>query len=214
MTYKRLFFFLVLSLVGLLSGCGNYYTVNVDSLCDTEISDRGTYIIRPEDEQMREDDLFFKDVVNMIQPAFSARGYRVVSDEAQADRIALVEWWEGEPEITVETRTERRSVPVVTRKGKVEYIWIDEPDISTRTVYSAHMLIKGLALNKDGKPGQQIWRTAVRCTSGINNFRGMLRYMAIPLSGTLGTRTDSVRTFEVFVGDDGKISVSENTGFW
>ena len=215
MTCRHCVLFLALSLfVSLLSGCGTYYNVSIDSLCDTEVSDLGTYVIRPEDQQLSEDDLFFKEIAHMLDPAFGSRGYKVVSDVAEADRIALVEWWEGEPEVTVETRTERRSVPVITRKGKVEYIWVDEPQLSTSTRYSAYMLIKGFALTKDGKIGQQIWRTAVRCSSGVNDFRSMLRYMMVPLSGTLGTRTGSARTFEIFVGDDGKVSVSENTNSW
>lgn len=203
----------------LLSGCGSYYTVSVDSLRDDGLAaGADAYFLEPGDESVSEDDLLFREIARMLEPAFLAQGYRVVSDRSQARGIARISYWEEEPITTLETGTTQRSVPVVVRDKKnrkhVEYVSVDEPTVTTRTIYTAKLLIETYA-SKQGGTGKQIWRTSVACSGSAEDFRTLLASMAPVLPRILGTQTYGVRKFEVFVEDSGKISVDEiGSGRW
>lgn len=198
----------------LLSGCGSYYTVSVDSLReDGFAADATACFLEPGNEGVSEDDLLFREVVRTLEPAFLAQGYTVVSRRSEAQSIARITYWEEEPYTTLETETIRRTEPVVLRDGKkerVEYITVEEPTVSTRTVYTMRLLVETRRCD-----GKQIWRTFVSCSGSAGGFRTLLASMAPVLPRTLGTRTNGTRTFEVFMEDGGKLSVEEiREGTW
>ena len=192
----------------LLSGCGSYYTVSVDSLRDDELAaEAATCFLEPGNQGGSEDDLLFREVARTLEPAFRAQGYTVVSKRAEAQSIARITYWEEEPRTTLETTTIRRTEPVILRDGKkerVEYISVEEPSVSMRTVYTVKLLVE--ARRCDGK---QIWRTLVSGSGSVGDFRTLLASMVPVLPRTLGTRTNGLRIFEVCVEDGSNISVEE-----
>ncbi len=198
----------VMSLL-LLSGCGTYYTVSVDSLRDDAQPDKGSYFLEPGDEAVRPDDLLFREAAQQIGQALVMQGKRVVDKRSEAQNIARISYWEGTPETRVDYGTRTTSVPVTTRhhgKYHTEYVYVEEPTVTTYTVYSAGMLIEAYTLAKDKET--PLWRTSVRCSGPEDDFRGLLAIMTPVLSSQLGEQTMGTRRFEVFVEDNGKISVS------
>ncbi len=217
---KRPFMFCLAAvlLCALLSGCGSYYTVSVDSLRDDGLAaGADAYFLEPGNEGVSEDDLLFREIARTLEPAFLTQGYTVVSDRSQAKGIARISYWEEEPITTLESGTTRRSVPVVVRdkrnKSHVEYVDVEEPTITTRTTYTAKLLIEAYA-SKRGGTGKQIWRTSVACSGDAGDFRTLFMGMTPVLPRILGTQTYGVRKFEVFVEDGGKVSVEEIRGGW
>lgn len=196
----------------LLTGCGTYYNVSVDSLRDTEQPSGTVYIMRPGNEGVSESDLLFREVVRQITPAFRARGYAVVDDMKNADNVAVVSYWMDEPRVHVDTDTVTRSYPVMVGRGKyrhVEYVHVDEPVVTSTTIYTANLLLEAYALTPDKKQDRQIWRTSLRCSSGNEDFRTLIFSMAQVLPGVMGTQSNGLRQFEVFLGNDGEIEVKD-----
>ncbi len=196
----------------LLTGCGTYYNVSVDSLRDTEQPSGTVYIMRPGNEGVSESDLLFREVVRQITPAFRARGYAVVDDLKNADNVAVVSYWMDEPRVHVDTDTVTRSYPVMVGRGKyrhVEYVHVDEPVVTSTTIYTANLLLEAYALTPDKKQDRQIWRTSLRCSSGNEDFRTLIFSMAQVLPGVMGTQSNGLRQFEVFLGNDGEIEVKD-----
>ncbi len=207
---RTLYWVCLVFLTVLLSGCGTYYTVSVDSLRD----DRAAAGVRsffpePADKHVSADDLQFREVVQMLEPAFLAQGCTLENNRSRADGVARISFWEEEPRVTMETRTVSRSQPVILRDGKkerVEYIRVEEPTLETHTTYTAKLLVEAFAPPRSGK---QIWRTLVTCSSSSGTLRTLLDAMRPVLPGILGTRTQRIRTFEVCIEDDGTVSVKE-----
>lgn len=198
----------------LLTGCGTYYNVSVDSLRDMQQPSGTVYVMQPGNQGVSESDLLFREVVRQITPAFRARGYTVVDDMKRADNVAVVSYWMDEPRVHVGTDTITRSYPVVVGRGKyrhVEYVYVDEPIVTSTTIYTANLLIEAYALTHDKKQDRQIWRTSLRCSSGNEDFRTLIFSMAQVLPGVMGTQSNGLRHFEVFLGNDGEIEVKDRT---
>ena len=198
----------------LLTGCGTYYNVSVDSLRDMQQPSGTVYVMQPGNQGVSESDLLFREVVRQITPAFRARGYTVVDDMKRADNVAVVSYWMDEPRVYVGTDTITRSYPVVVGRGKyrhVEYVYVDEPIVTSTTIYTANLLIEAYALTHDKKQDRQIWRTSLRCSSGNEDFRTLIFSMAQVLPGVMGTQSNGLRHFEVFLGNDGEIEVKDRT---
>lgn len=198
----------------LLTGCGTYYNVSVDSLRDMQQPSGTVYVMQPGNQGVSESDLLFREVVRQITPAFRARGYTVVDDMKRADNVAVVSYWMDEPRVHVGTDTITRSYPVVVGRGKyrhVEYVYVDEPIVTSTTIYTANLLIEAYALTHDKKQDRQIWRTSLRCSSGNEDFRTLIFSMAQVLPSVMGTQSNGLRHFEVFLGNDGEIEVKDRT---
>lgn len=198
----------------LLTGCGTYYNVSVDSLRDMQQPSGTVYVMQPGNQGVSESDLLFREVVRQITPAFRARGYTVVDDMKRADNVAVVSYWMDEPRVHVGTDTITRSYPVVVGRGKyrhVEYVYVDEPIVTSTTIYTANLLIEAYALTHDKKQDRQIWRTSLRCSSGNEDFRTLIFSMAQVLPSVMGTQSNGLRHFEVFLGNDGEIGVKDRT---
>ena len=106
----------------LLTGCGTYYNVSVDSLRDMQQPSGTVYVMQPGNQGVSESDLLFREVVRQITPAFRARGYTVVDDMKRADNVAVVSYWMDEPRVYVGTDTITRSYPVVVGRGKYRHV--------------------------------------------------------------------------------------------
>ncbi|WP_295640912.1 hypothetical protein [uncultured Mailhella sp.] len=196
----------------LLTGCGTYYNVSVDSLRDAQQPSGTVYFMQPGNEGVSESDLLFREVVRQITPAFRARGYAVVDDIKNADNVAVVSYWMDEPRVHIDTDTITRTHPVVVGRGRyrhVEYVYVDEPVVTSTTIYTANLLIEAYVLTPDKKQDRQIWRTSLRCSSGNEDFRTLMFSMAQVLPGVMGTQSNGLRQFEVFLGNDGEIEVTD-----
>ena len=202
---------LLLFAVLLLSGCGTTYTVSVDSLRDTQPPSGNVYSVSPGNEGVSESDLLFKEVVRKVAPAFRARGYVIAEQGQQADNAAVISYWMDEPRVHIDTSTVTRSYPVVVGRGRyrhVEYVYVDEPVVNSTTIYSANLLIEAYALTPEGTKGRQIWRTSLRCSGLTEDFRTLLFSMVQVLPKVMGTQSNGLRHYEVFLGDDGEIEVT------
>lgn len=214
---NNLCFCIGIVLICALSGCGTYYRVSVDSLnADPAQTQQRTYCLLPGNDGVGEDDLLFRDIARTLTPAFTAQGFDVVlpGDASGATRAscmeARIEYWEEEPQTTLQEETVRRSHPVRVRDGKhkdrIEYVTIEEPVLKVHTNYRATLLITAMA-PKDEK--RQLWRTSVTCSGPVDSFRTLLQAMIPALKLTLGKQSSRERFFEVFVSDDGDISIDE-----
>lgn len=203
----------IIALCLFLAGCGTHYRVTVDSL-QGELPDpqANTYCLLPGNTGVEQDDLLFRDVARTLVPAFTARGYRVVEQCAEAGHIARIAYWEEQPRTIVRTGTVRRTKPVRVRDGRyrtrIEYISVEEPTISTSTTYGASLLITAFSQLPSGE-GKQVWRTSVTCFGAEGSFRTLLKGVIPVLESTLGTRTEGDRQFDVLVNDKGETSLDE-----
>lgn len=196
----------------LITGCGSYYTVSVDSLRDDRPPAGASYVLVPGDERITESDLLFREIATLFSPAFHAKGYTIVPDRSAAHNMAKLSYWMEEPRVETDTTTVTRSYPVEVGRGKyrrIEYIHVQEPVVSTRTIYSVNLLIEAYELHTDKTQGRQIWRTALRCSGGTENFRPLLFSMAQVLPRVLGTKSYGLKRYEVFLGNDGEIEVKD-----
>ena len=196
----------------LLAGCGTRYNVAVDSLRDTQQPSGTRYRLVPGNEDVQESDLLFREVVQQMKPAFQAKGYVVVDEEKAADNIAKVSYWMEEPRVHIDTDTITRSYPVVVGRGKyrhVEYVYVDEPVVTSTTIYSANLLIEAYEGSAAQPLGRQIWRTALRCSGGTEDFRTLLFSITRVLPTVLGTDSHGMRRYQVFLGEDGEIEVTD-----
>lgn len=199
----------------LLAGCGTTYTVSVDSLRDTQPPSGNVYSVSPGNEGVSDSDLLFREVVRQVTPAFRARGYVVAENGQRADNAAVISYWMDEPRVHIDTSTVTRSYPVIVGHGKyrhVEYMYVDEPVVNSTTVYSANLLIEAYALNADGSKGRQIWRTSLRCSGLTEDFRTLLFNMVQVLPKVMGTQSNGLKQYEVFISEDGEIEVTDMAG--
>ena len=60
----------------------------------------------------------------------------------------------------------------------------------------------------EGTKGRQIWRTSLRCSGLTEDFRTLLFSMVQVLPKVMGTQSNGLRHYEVFLGDDGEIEVT------
>lgn len=196
----------------LLAGCGTTYSVSVDSLRDAQQPSGNRYLASPGNEGVSDSDLLFREVVRQITPAFRAKGYELVEAGQDSDNTAVISYWNDEPRVLVDTTTIPRSYPVVVGRGKyrrIEYVYVDEPVVTSTTIYSANLLIEAYALNADGSRGRQIWRTSLRCSGGTEDFRTLLFSMVQVLPRVMATQSNGLRHYEVFLGQDGEIEVTD-----
>ena len=195
-----------------LTGCGTYYNVSVDSMRDIQQPSGSVYVVQPGTESVDPSDLLYREVVRQITPAFRSRGYTIVEDIQKADNIAFVSYWMDEPRVHISTDTITRTHPVVVGRGKyrrIEYVYVDEPVVTSTTIYTANLLIEAYTLTDKKKKNRQIWKTTLRCSSGTEDFHTLLFSMAQVLPSVMGTQSNGLRQYEVFLGNDGEIEVKD-----
>lgn len=212
MSVKRIIHAALVLMCLFLSGCGVAYTVSVSSLsADVPVAETSPCFLESAMPDMTEDDLLFREVARMLRPAFAAKGLAVTEERAAARSLVRVAFRKEQPQIRLETGTVQRSKPVVVRDGKkerIEYVTVEEPTLSTRTIYSAVLRVEAFAVTQEGM-GRQIWRTEATCAGPVDDLATLLERMAPVLPGLLGGQSRGLRRFEVCVDDNGKISVDE-----
>ena len=216
---KRCFGFCLACCALLLCACGSRYAVSVDSLRDPDAPVAGgPCLLIPGNADVGADDLLFREVSRLLEPAFREAGYPPATQRKGAAYVAKISYWPGEPATTVETGIERGYRPIRYR-GRVRYVPVERTTMTERTVYSAHLLLEcyAAASSSPGDPaapeerlGPQVWRTEVSVSGKRDDFRALLAGAVPALNGTLGTRTDGARRVKVVMADDGEFSISEN----
>lgn len=201
----------------LIAGCGSYYNVSVDSLRDAQQPAGTIYVVQPGNDGVSQSDLLFREVLRQITPSFQARGYSIVDDIKKADNVTVVSYWMEEPRVHIATDTITRSYPVMVGRGRyqrIEYVYVDEPVVTSTTVYTANLLLEAYSLTADKQRDRQIWRTALRCSSGTEDFHTLLFSMVQVLPSVLSTQSNGLKRYEVFLGNDGEIQVSDQSEGW
>lgn len=92
---------LLLGCALLISGCGTYYKVSVDSLRESQLPAQAqansqiptharaqAYRLVPGNPDTTDDDLLFREVCRMLGPAFAAQGFRVITGNDVATAVA------------------------------------------------------------------------------------------------------------------------------
>ena len=192
----------------LLGGCGSYHQVQVDSLRAAGAGS-GPCLLLPGDAVLAEDDLLFREVCRLLTPALEEAGY-LPTDASTAALQTRVSLGLEEPETIYYMDYESRYRPI-TRRGETEYILVEEPVLSSRTLHTAVLLLECLARPPSraavGK-GAQLWRTRVRVTGPQDDLLGLVQSAALALrGGVLASHGQGQRSFEVFVSDKGERSV-------
>ncbi len=164
-----------------------------------------------------EQDLLFREVGNMLQPALAFHGINL-TDDANAPCVIRLSYWQNAPELTLEETTVTVQKPVLLHDGKksrVGYVHVQEPALRTRTTYSAGLMAEAYVKAANGSLGEQMWKTTVTCYGPQNDFRTLLHQMAPALPGALATQSQGLRRFEVYVEDGGATTVKElNSNSW
>lgn len=193
----------------LITGCGTHYSVSVDSLCDSQPPSGPNCLLVPGDENMSERDLLFKEMTALVAPAFHAKGWNIVLNRDSAQTLVKISWKQEEPRTVTDITYVTRSQPVYVGHGRhrhVEYIYYDEPVVTSYTVFTVDLLLEGWELDKGKETGRQVWRTALR-SSGLNNeLRTRICGMVQVLPLVLGTESGGPQNYTVILnGDEVKI---------
>ncbi|MBQ3058811.1 MAG: hypothetical protein IJD16_00640 [Desulfovibrio sp.] len=191
----------------LLTGCGSYHQVQVDSLRAPEAAS-GPCLLVAGETGMPDDELIFQEVCRLLTPALIDAGYPPVKDPS-ALMLTRLSFWQEEPETVYYTSYESRYKPI-TRKGKTEHILVEEPVLESYTNYTAILLLECHVRSHKGTLGPQLWRTKVRVIGPVNDFRSLVSSAALALQGgVLASQSQGQRYFEVSVNDKGERSVKE-----
>jgi hypothetical protein len=191
------------------AGCSTSYTVAVDSLCDDTSRSGINYYIEPGND-VRPDDLFFRDLVALVTPVFNARGWNVVLDKSVAHNVARLSCWQDEPRTETSYSTVTRSYTVEVGRGRhrhIEYVYYEEPVVETRTIFTVHLSIEASALEGKEKKERQIWRTALRCSTLSPNYRDVVYTMAQVLPQVMASKSGGIQYYEVEYHSDGQVEV-------
>lgn len=204
---------LYLTLCLFIAGCGTTYTVSVNSLAaDIPLPPESTCFLESAMPGVNERDLLFREVAHMLEPALAFQGLTVTDDLSTASIVVRIAYAEGSPIVTWETESMTVQKPVYIRannKTKVEYVSVEEQRLVSRTSYNASLLVDAYLKEPNNLPGDPLWKTAVTCSGPENDLQTLLKTMAPVLSNTLGARNSRVRNFEVYVEDNGAVTVDE-----
>lgn len=206
---KKLLCIVLLLFAMALSGCGTHYAVSVDSLCDSQPPSGPNCLLVPGNEGVTDKDLVFREIASLVAPAIKAKGWNVILNRDAAQTLVKVHWWQEEPRTVTDVTYVTRSYPVYVRRGRyrhVEYVYYDDPVVTTYTVYTANLLLEGWELDKGRETGRQVWRTALRSSGVSDDLRGRIFTMVQVLPLVLGTGSGGLQRYTVVL-DDGEVRI-------
>lgn len=193
----------------LLSGCGTHYAVSVDSLCDSQPPSGPNCLLVPGDADVSDKDLLFREISSLVAPAFKAKGWNLILNRDAAQTLVKLSWDQEEPRTVTDITYITRSYPIYVGRGRyrhVEYVYYDEPVLSTYTIYTVNLLLEGWELDKGRETGRQVWRTALRSSGVSDDVRTRIFSMVQVLPLVLGTGSGGLQRYTVVL-DDGEVSI-------
>lgn len=188
----------------LLTACGTSYQVSVHALNDGSPAP-GSYYILPLDERIDESDLLFRSVRDEVATAFAARNMPLAQRQEDATYVARLAYGMGEPQTVIHTWTSFHYERFY-RHGHLHTVLVEEPRVSSRTFYNAHLLIQ--ASRQAGKK-EQIWRTEMTVVGRVDDFPRLLHVGMPVLQQTLGSHTGELQYFTVREDSDGLLEIQE-----
>lgn len=188
-----------------LGGCATTYDVAIDSLREGDAA--GSCFLAPDPVmEIAGDDLLFQEVCALVTPAFAAQGMPVAASRGEAAQEVLLRYGMGEP-TTVLRRWTYPDYQTVFYHGRAFTVRVERTEWSVHTRYHAQLVLTARQL-ADGRPGRQVWRTAMTVSGAVDDFRKLIR-MGIPaLQQALASRTTGTCRFEVAEDRDGELTVS------
>lgn len=191
----------------MLGACATTYDVAIDSLREGDVA--GNCFLAPDPAlEVGEDDQLFREVCALVEPAFAAQGMPVVASRGEAAQEVLLRYGMDEP-TTVLRRWTYPDYQTVFYHGRAVTVRVERTEWSEHTRYHARIVLAARQLT-DGRPGRQIWRTEMKVSGGVDDFRKLIR-MGIPaLRQVLAGRTSGTCRFEVAEARDGELSVSSD----
>ncbi|MDQ8203269.1 hypothetical protein [Pelagicoccus sp. SDUM812003] len=220
-----------LALALFLHGCSTTYEMQVDAIKNPVpvAPDADSYVIVPRDPSVDTNDLRYKETVNWIKTALSAKGMYEALDPLEADMVIEVDYGMEAPrqEVTVVEepvyRTRREPGTYVTRSvrdpetGKVQTIRIYVPGRAvseligyqeraiTRIVNEKYLVLtaKENTLGEGGdKAAQELWSVTVTNEDESNDLREYLPIMASAATDYIGEDTQDGKTVRLKSDDE------------
>lgn len=206
----KLFRFTLLILCIFLPGCGTYYAVSIDSQIGTATPSGPNCLLVSGTEGVGENDPIFLELARLTAPALRANGYEPILTRDAAQSLIKLSSWQEEPRTFTDISYVTRSYPVEVGWGRhrhLDFVYVDEPVITTGTIHTANLLLEAYELDKGKETGRLLWRTALRSAGENADYRVRLFCMAQVLPQVLGTQSGGSQRYDVFLGNDGKITV-------
>ncbi len=201
---------ILLLLCLLLSGCGTYYAVSVDSQNDAVPVAGPNCLLVSGTEGVDENDTTFRELAKLVLPALRAKGYEAILTRDAAQTLVKLSWWQEEPRPYTEISYVTRSYPVEVGWGRhrhIDFVYVDEPVVNTGTIHTVNLLLEACELDKGKETGRLLWRTALRSSGDSSDYRTRLFCMAQVLPHVLGTQSGGSQRYDVSLGTNGEIKV-------
>ena len=198
---------LVLALLPLLAACGTSYQVSIHALNDGS-SPQGSYYLLPLDERVDESDLLFRAVRDEVATAFAAQTMPLAPRREDAAYVARIAYGMGDPQTIIYTWTSFH-YRTFYRHGRARRVLVEEPHISTRILYNAHLLIQA-ARQENKTEREQVWRTEMTVVGGTDDFPHLLHVGMPVLQQMLGSRSEGLQHFTVTEDREGSLEIADH----
>ncbi len=144
----------MLALLPLLTACGTSYQASIHALNDGSLSP-GQYYLLPLDERIDESDLLFRVVRDEVATAFAAQNMPLALGAPPGGCLLCGPsclWHGRSADLYTWTSFHYRTL---YRHGRARRVLVEEPHISTRILYNAHLLIQ-TAKQESKRNGKQV----------------------------------------------------------
>lgn len=230
MTPRRLYPILLIgaALSLLLTGCNTTYEMEVDAIKNPQIQGAETYVIVPRDPEQDVNDLRYKETVDYIKTALSAKGMYEAIDPLDADMVIEVDYGMEPPrrefkvveEPVFATIQEPDRIQTVQQRdpktGRVITYTVRIPGRRSRELIGYEERLVSVVVNEkymeltakenmmeavaSDVPAQEIWSVRVRNYDENDDLREYLPIMAASVADYVGEDT----------GDNQSIRLKEN----
>lgn len=230
-----------LVLVGLLIGlqaCKTTYQMQVDAISNPNQihSDADSYVIVPSDPETDTNDLRYKETVNWIKTALSAKGLYEATDPLEADMVIEVDYGMEPPRQEIRVRQEPVYQTVRERgyyqtqqvrdptTGKITTVRIYVPGRISRELAGFQEVAVPVTINekymvltaKENKmaesgdaPAEELWSVTVKNEDDSTDLREYLPIMASAATDYIGEDTESGQTVRLKSDDEVVVFVKE-----
>lgn len=215
-----------------LSGCATRYQVKLDALGTGEgVPTYGgavTYVLVSNSAEVKENDLFFKELVRHLTPALLDNGFLPAAEGETADIQIGVDAYISDPMVETQTYTDTvhidygfrpyyYRVPVRNKAGQVvgfHYAasyghagygtgWVERD--RQVTVFDKVLKLSAMRMLEDGSLSDELWMLKVSMRDQGTDFRASMPFLMVAAKPYIGRRTEG----EIVItlkGDDPQIT--------